>query len=139
MDVVIETAGGASVSFQADETLVENFDDWVEQSQYGSRSEALRTLMAQASDSTPDSGTPLVPPTEERLATAYKRLCDYANQNGVVRHEAAKSGLASVLNLNKGEIYHAVLKKLHRRNYLRSKGNIYGDRAWIIVGWDDAE
>jgi hypothetical protein len=87
----MQTPGGASVSFQADEELVENFDEWVEQSQYGNRSEALRTLMAQASDSDPDTGTPLVPPSEDRLATAYKRLCDYANQNGVVRHDAAKA------------------------------------------------
>lgn len=133
----MQTAGGASVSFQANEDLVENFDEWVDASEYSSRSEALRKLMAQASDSDPDTGTPLVPPREERLATAYKRLCDYANQNGIVRDEAAKSGLASVLNLGKTEIQYAVLRKLCRRGYLRRRNNIYGDSAWKIVGWSD--
>jgi Arc/MetJ-type ribon-helix-helix transcriptional regulator len=133
----MQTAGGASVSFQADERLVDSFDDWVEDSTYDSRSEALRQLMAEASESTPDTGTPLAPPSEERLATAYERLCDYANRNGWVRDEAAKSGLASVLNLGKSEVQHAVLKKLSRRGYVRRQNNVYGDASWKIVGWDD--
>ncbi|ACV46627.1 ribbon-helix-helix domain-containing protein [Halomicrobium mukohataei] len=132
----MQTAGGASVSFSADDDLVDAFDSWVEESQYGSRSEALRTLMAQTCDTEHDNTTPLAPPQDDRLGTAYKRLCEHASPEGYVRGSVALTLLASVLNIPKSEIRTQVLRKLHKRGYLRRQNNVYGDTSYQLMGWE---
>lgn len=135
--MVMRTPGGASVSFSADEGLVDRFDGWVEDSQYDNRSEALRTIMSQTVEQPVDRGTPLVPPTDERLSTAYVRLVDAANRNGIVRDDFAKTVVSSALSMSKQEVEPVVLRKLRERNYLRRQADLYGYVAWEIVGWSD--
>lgn len=124
-----------TVTFKADAELVEQFDDWIESSEYSSRSEAMRELIAQAADGPADYHTPRQPPAEDRLATAYRRLCGAATGNGVVRDDSAKTVVSSALSIPKKEVVPTVLKKLCRRGYLRRNGNVYGDVSWHVIGW----
>lgn len=126
------------VKFRANESLVDDFDDWVENSEYSSRNEALETLVGNVVESGEDLGTPLVPPSEPRLSRAYKRLCMAANQSGVVRAKTARRACSGGShNLAKDEVEPLLLRPLQERGYLRRLGNIHGDCAWKLVGWSD--
>jgi Arc/MetJ-type ribon-helix-helix transcriptional regulator len=131
-----ESSRKKQIRFRAEETLVETFDNWVEGSDYGSRSEALRAAMRQTAGEGDPQRAPLVPPAEEPLRTAYIKLCDVANADGVVRHDIAEEELATTLGKRKQTVNHMVLGKLRSRGYLHRSANVYGDRSWSLTGWD---
>lgn len=134
-----DSGPGATVSASSvPEPLIEDFDDWIARGdRFESRSEAIRALMGQAIGGTPEYVTPLEPPKNERLARGYKRLCQAANSNGIVRPKTAKKACTNgPQNLNKKEVDALVLRPLNRRGYLNLQGNVYGDFAWKIVGWE---
>lgn len=124
-------------SIRMHEDLLEEFDEWVEHSDHDSRSKAVRALIRDAVESPPDTQTPLQPPTEERLAAAYRKLCLAASRDGIVKHETAiRICAGGSENLSKGEVTDLVLRPLQRRGYLTREGNLYGEHAWRIVRWD---
>lgn len=126
------------VKFRADEPLVEAFDEWVEDSEYASRNEALETLVGNVVEDGEELGTPLIPPRKSRLSRAYKRLCMAANQNGVIRAKTARRACAGgPQNLSKDEVEPLLLRPLQDRGYLRRLANVHGDYAWKLVGWSD--
>ena len=134
-----DSGPGATVSASSvPEGLVDEFDDWVDRGdRFDSRSEAIRGLMRNAVGSTPEYVTPLEPPRNERLARGYKRLCQAANKNGVVRRDSARKACTNgPQNLSKQEVDALVLEPLDRRGYITLQSNLYGDSAWKIVGWD---
>jgi len=130
-------SGNATVSLQADSGLVDDFDEWVAGSDYSNRSEALRALMRDAAERPTDHDTPLRPPVEEDLEKSYRVLCDLANKDGIVRDKTAKSVLASRLGIDQNEVMPMILKKLHRRNYLRRQSNLQGSVTWKLNGWEE--
>lgn len=126
------------VKFRADESMVDAFDEWVEESEYSSRNEALETLVGNVVESGEQLGTPLVPPSEARLSRAYKRLCMAANRAGVVRAKTARRACAGgPNNLGKDEVDPLLLRPLHERGYISRLANVQGDTAWKLVGWSD--
>lgn len=133
-----ESGPGATVSASGvPAELVETFDEWVEQSRYESRSEALRDLMRQAVGNRPEFETPLEPPRDDALNHAYKRLVDAANNHGTIRHETALRVCTNgPRNLSKPEVEGLVLNNLRRRGYLQRLANLYGDAAWKLRGVD---
>ncbi|WP_229112954.1 hypothetical protein [Halapricum desulfuricans] len=123
------------VKFRAPEHVVEEFDRWCDD-QDMSRAEALRSQMQAVVSGGAEYDTPLRPPgNDERLATAYRRLCAVANQDGVVREGTATSVLATVLGISKTETKPMVLRPLHERGYLTRQSNVYGATSYHIVGW----
>lgn len=129
-----------SIRIHAD--LLDEFDEWVEQSDHSDRSKAVRALMRDAMGGTPaDDLMPLDPPYDELLADAYRRLCRAAYPDGFVRKDTARrvcSGGAE--NLSKQEVPGMVLHPLRKRGYLRLQGDsfVIGKHTkWKIVGWDD--
>jgi Arc/MetJ-type ribon-helix-helix transcriptional regulator len=131
-------SGSATVSLKADGELVESFDEWVDGSRYDSRSAALRGLMREAAEGSPDTGTPLVPPSDDDLLeTAYRKLCRASNDDGVIKADRARRVLAGgAENLSKSDVTDMVLLPLRSRGYLSRRANLRGDVAWKIVGWD---
>jgi hypothetical protein len=124
------------VKFRANESMVDAFDEWVEESEYGSRNEALETLVGNIVEDGDELGTPLIPPSESRLSRAYKRLCMAANQNGIVRSRTARRACAGgPNNLGKDEVEPLLLRPLHKRGYISRLANVQGDTAWQITGW----
>ena len=121
------------VKIHADEEIVDNFD---EGSEYDNRSEALRSLMVEASSQSAETHqTPLSPPDHDDLATAYRRLASVANRDGVVRRGTAQTVLTSVLNITKSEVGPMFLKPLTKRGSLQMQGNTYGDVSYKLAGW----
>jgi Arc/MetJ-type ribon-helix-helix transcriptional regulator len=124
-------------SVRIHEDLLESFDEWVEDSEHDSRSKAIRALMREAVDDSPEAATPLQPPAEERLAAPYRKLCRAASRDGLVPHQTALRVCAGgPENLSKGEVTDLVLRPLQRRGYLTREGNIYGESAWRLVRWE---
>jgi len=94
--------------------------------------------MRKAIGGTPEYITPLEPPRNETLARGYKRLCQAANANGIVRSETAKKTCTNgPQNLSKNGVGALVPKPLDRRGYIRLRSNLYGTNAWKLVGWED--
>lgn len=123
------------VKFRADEDLVEDFDEWVEQSEYASRNEALEDLVSNVVDDGEEFGTPLVPPSETHLSRAYERLCMAANEGGVIRGKSARRACSGgPRNIGKDEVETLLLRPLQNRGYLKRLANIHGDEAWRLVG-----
>mgnify|MGYP000250604732 CR=1 FL=1 len=123
------------VKVRVDADLVEEFDEWCDDRDTN-RSEAIRQHMRAAVSGGQDYETPRQPPgDDDRLATAYKRLCAVANGDGVVRENTATSVLATVLGISKAEIKPMAIKPLRKRGYLRTQSNIYGDTSYHIAGW----
>lgn len=59
-----------------------------------------------------------------------------ANADGVVAGDTARrvcSGGPS--NISKSEVPDLLLKPLRRMGYIRRRSNIYGDEAYVLVGW----
>lgn len=124
------------VKFRAPEDVVEEFDEWCDERDI-SRAEALRAHLNSCVNGGQEYDTPRQPPTDdERLATAYRRLCAVANSDGIVRDRTATSILASVLGISKGETKAMALKPLSKRGYLIHESNLYGATAYRIAGWD---
>lgn len=124
------------VKFRAPEELVEEFDEWCDERDK-SRAEALRAHVRACIEGTREYDTPRQPPTDdERLATAYRRLCGVANSDGIIREETAVSVLASVLGVSKTETKAMALRPLDKRGYLNRSANVYGASSYRIVGWD---
>jgi hypothetical protein len=123
------------VKFRADAELVEQLDN---QTGDRNRSDVLRELIRDRVESDESEDTPLVPPTDETLRTAYLALCEVANRSGVVRWDAGLSVLSSRLGLGKKEIEHIVIKKLHRAGYISRLSSFdQSDRAMRLNGWDE--
>ncbi|MFC7131662.1 MULTISPECIES: ribbon-helix-helix domain-containing protein [Salinibaculum] len=131
-----ESSRKEQVRFRAEATLLDAFDEWVDESEYGSRSEALRAAMRQTAGAGHPDQTPLVPPADEPLRTAYIKLCDVANADGVIRHDIAEQELSTILGKRKRTVNHMILGKLRDRGYLNHVANVYGDRSWGLTGWD---
>lgn len=99
------------VKFRAPESIVEEFDQWCDE-QDMSRAEALRTQMRAVASAGEEYETPRQPPTDDdRLATAYRRLCAVANQDGIIREDTATSILATALGISKKETKPMVLRR----------------------------
>lgn len=130
---------GATVSASGvPEELIAEFDDWWEQSDYDSRSQAIRGVMREAVDGPVETTTPLVPPDEDRLEWGYRKLCAAANGSGVIKTKRAKRVCSNgPENLTKEEVPDLVLHPLRRRGYVRRLSNLYGAESWAIVGWED--
>lgn len=125
------------VKFRAPEDVVEEFDQWVDDRDM-SRSEALRSHMRACVSGGQSYDTPCQPPTDnERLETAYRRLCAVANADGLIREDTVTSILASVLGISKAETKPMVLKPLLKRGYITRQSNIYGDTSYRVAGWND--
>jgi len=127
-------------SIRVHEDDLEAFDEWVENSEYADRTKALRGLMREAANGRPSSDLmPLVPPSEERLAVAYRKLCQAAYPNGIVQPSTAERVAANgPENLSKQEVLPLVLRPLDERGYLNQLTDpVYGRTAWRIVGWED--
>lgn len=124
------------VKIRVAEPLIEQFDHWVQDSEYANRSEAIRKLMARAINGR-DSAAPLDPPREEPLGKAYLLLVDIANHDGVIPHEIAVTELSTKLGKRKKIVERSVIQKLRERGYLRQSANLYGERSWSLRGWDD--
>jgi len=128
-------------SIRVHENLLDEFDEWVDQSEYDGRSAAVRAFMKQATGGTPEGLTPLQPPTEDRLADAYRNLCKAGYPNGKVREQTALRLCSGGPNgIEKSEVPHMVLHPLRRRGYLQRWNGHPGQRTpqvvWEIVGWD---
>ena len=130
-----ESGRRTQVKFRAEETLLEQFDEYAE-TNHDSRAEALRHAMRLCLGAASDDTAPLYPPTDEPHRTAYLRLVDIANPEGIIRHEYALRELSTLLGKPTETVNHAVLKKLQRRGYLAGVSNVYGDRHWKLRGWD---
>lgn len=129
-------------SIRVQEDLLAEFDEWASENHNG-RSEAIRTFMREAvgGDVSAEDLTPLQPPREELLSDSYRKLCAFARRSGsdagIVRTDTAEricSGGAE--GLSKEDVDTSVLRPLHRRGYLRRLGNVYGESAWKLVGWE---
>lgn len=133
-----ESGRRTQVKFRCDETLVDDFDAYVEHSEHDSRAEALRSGMRQLLGATTGEHVPLTPPTEEPYRTAYLLLVDIANADGVIRHDLAVSELSSKLGLRKKNVERMILDDLRvgNRGYLILVSNLYGGRSWKLNGWD---
>jgi len=123
------------VRFRAGQALVETFDDWVEDSEHSSRSEALRHAMRRLMGGADTGRAPLVPPTDDRLRTAYLRLVDVANADGIVTHDLALNVLATTLG-EQQQVVTRPIGDLSEMGYLRQKTNAYGGHAWKLTGWE---
>jgi hypothetical protein len=121
------------VKFRADEQLVGEFDNSIGDQ---NRSEKLRELMQEVVGGPSADDTPLMPPTDETLAEAYRHLCDVANRDGIIREDTALSVLSSRLGRSKTEIRHTVLKNLDGDGYLIPRHSYSGrnGRAWKLSG-----
>lgn len=120
------------VKIRADENLVDAFDEWCDE-QDTSRSEAIRSLMQSRVEGGVDYETPRQPPTDDdQLATAYRRLCAVANDDGIIRGATAESVLASVLGIQKPEVRPRALKPLEKRGYISRTANIYGAESYRV-------
>jgi intergrase/recombinase len=124
------------VKFRAPESIVEEFDQWCDE-QDMSRAEALRTQMRAVTAASEEYETPRQPPGDERLSTAYRRLCAVANQDGVIREHTATSILASVLGISKTETKPMALRPLNDRGYLIRQSNVFGETSYHIAGWQN--
>jgi len=129
-----ESSRRAQVKFRADEGLLEQFDEYAEEN-HDSRSEALRYAMRRCLGAADDDVAPLYPPADDPLRTAYLRLVDIANADGVIRHDYAVAELNTLLGKRETTIERAVLRKLRSRGYLRQIANVYGGRSWALRGW----
>jgi hypothetical protein len=120
-------------SFTCSERLLDAFDEWVEQSDHGSRSEALKSLMKDAVAGGVSHDTPREPPAEEPLRTGYQKLVNAANADGWIRHDQAVIILSSNgIGVTKKTASGQVIKPLCRRGYLRRSCNIEGDTSYRI-------
>lgn len=126
-------------SIRVHESLLDEFDGWVEESdRFENRTQALRALMQEAVDGEPASDLmPLVPPSEQRLAVAYRKLCQAAYPNGIVQDRTAERVCANgPRNLSKQEVTPLVLRPLDDRGYVNQLADpLYGSTSWEIVGW----
>ena len=138
------TLAGASEmqqpSFRIEADLLDDFDDWVDDSGHSSRSKAIRELIRETVKQRSVHETPLIPPMEERLAVAYRRLCMTANRDGVIKEDRAKRVCAGgPEQLSKNDVADLVLRPLQERGYLRRRTNLRGDTAWKLNGWERNE
>ncbi|MCU4716855.1 CopG family ribbon-helix-helix protein [Halapricum hydrolyticum] len=123
------------VKVRVDADLVDEFDQWCDDRDTN-RSEAIRQHMRAAVSGGQEYETPRQPPNDDdRLATAYHRLCAVANQDGVIREDTATSILATVLGISKKETRPMVLRPLHKRGYLTRQSNVFGATSYHIAGW----
>jgi len=100
------------------------------------RLDALDSLEAGSSGSR--YRRPHQPPGDnDRLATAYRRLCAVANGDGVLREDTATSILATVLGIAKKETKPMILRSLDERGYLTRQSNVYGATSYHIAGWNN--
>lgn len=78
-------------------------------------------FIRQAIDSClPPEGTDgILPPDDERLATAYRLLVESSNRKGWIEQTDAITALAQKLAMPKETIRHAVIEPLQARGYLR--------------------
>jgi len=125
------------IRIRCPEKLVSEFDEVVENhDEYGSRSEALRSLLRREIGDT-ESDLPREPPKDDQLRTAYIRIVEMAGQSGTLPHNLITSELASDLGMSQKLVEHQIIHKLRRRGYLQQLSNLYGQRAWKLRGWDD--
>jgi len=128
------------VKFRAAESLVEDFDEAIEEStEYSSRAEGLRAAMSQMTGTAGESPTPRRPPTDnEALRNGYLTLVEIANPDGIIPHELAVSELSTTLGKSQKVIERAVIAKLRNRGYLRQQTNYTAtNRSWKLRGFDD--
>jgi Arc/MetJ-type ribon-helix-helix transcriptional regulator len=130
-------------SFRAHADLLDEFDEWVEASDYSGRSEAIREFMQDAIGGAPQSElTPLEPPAEETLADAYRRLCRASYPNGKVKASVAERVAIRnhPHNLGAEDAMPLVLRPLQNRGYLQRRSGHAGQCrplvVWEIVGWE---
>jgi len=133
-----ESSRRPQVRFRADEDLLDAFDEWVDGSEYDSRSAALRGGMRRLMGAASIQETPLDPPSDEPARTVYLQLVELANHDQIVRHKLAVTKLATLV----GEDQTLVNRWLHHlsdRGYLKHKTNVYNQRAWKLNDPDDQE
>lgn len=125
-----------NVSARLSGSRLERFEAYVDQSDE-SKSAVIRDgIDAVTTGEVDTESTPLRPPTEDRLAWAYDRLCKVANADGIVSGESARRVCSGgPQNISKKETTDLILKPLRRRGYIRRQANIYGDEAYQLVGW----
>lgn len=133
-------------SIRGPEGLFDEFDEWIESSDYDDRSKAIRAFMKDAIGGAPESDlTPLEPPREEPLADAYRRLCRAGYPDGKVRKTVAERVAVKghPENLGTDDAPALVLHPLRRRGYLRCWNGHPAQRTpltvWEIVGWDETD
>lgn len=128
-----ESGRKKQIKFRAEESLIEAFEESIEDSRAG----ALRSLMRQEVSGASNTDTPRTPPKDEPLATAYLTLCDICNADGVIRDDIAETELCTTLGKRVEIINHSVLANLRDRGYLARMTNVYGDASWKLRGWDE--
>ncbi|MCD2202760.1 hypothetical protein [Halobacterium sp. KA-6] len=130
-------AGGdktTTITVRVDENLKERYRTEVD-SMSGDIEEYIREKV----NSEPDGyDTPLIPPTEPRLARGYRKLCAAATSNGNVRDDTAcRIVSGGPENIAKSEAKDLVLKQLHRRGYIRPTGSPYTSESyWKLNHWE---
>lgn len=123
------------VKFRVDGDLLDAFDDWVDESNHSSRSDALRAGMRRLLGAVDETDAPRHPPIDEPERTAYLTLLSICNADGLVRHELAVTELSSKLCRTK-PMAESQLTKLRRRGYLAARSNWQGtERAWKLRGY----
>ena len=127
------------VKFRAPRSLVEQFDEWVEQhDEHDNRTDALKSAMRRMIDQE-DTQAPRQPPADEELRTAYLSLVSLCNHDGTIPHEIAVNELATKLSKPQKVVERRVLQKLRQRGYLRHLTTVQGTyRSWTVRGYRDA-
>ena len=133
-----ESGRKTQVRFRVDEELLDQYDRWVTDSELSSRSEALRTSMRKTIAGGSLAEYPQEPPRDDEvLRTAYVKLYELCNADGVIRHDLAVSELASVLGKRKKVVEHMVLEKLSNRGYIgQTVSFAQNERSWKLRGWE---
>jgi hypothetical protein len=128
-----ESGRKKQIKFRAEESLIEAFDESIEESRAG----ALRSLMRQEVAGASTTDTPRTPPKDEPLGTAYLTLCDICNADGVIRQDLAVTHLAATMSKRQEIIKRTVLSRLRDRGYLARLTDLYGNASYKLRGWDE--
>jgi hypothetical protein len=108
------------VKLRADETLVDEFDAWVQASDHDNRADAIRSLMRDAIGQPATDGGQYLP-DDDLLADAYQWMLSRSYQydgTPCVDARNIRSDLAEALNVGRDTIKSRVWGPLERRGFI---------------------
>lgn len=100
------------ITFRVSESLGQQLDE------RENKSETIREALRQYLGSTDDYDTPLEPPADETLATAYRKTVDLADGR-YIRPNAVLPALAAELGIPADVIRQSVMVSLESRGYIK--------------------